>query len=405
MNDFFRYLLICTLLLLGGQAQGAPNSWTSYETDIQPYDMGWTNAHWIPVLDKMLLFGGNSHNRDGNNSVRLFDPINDQWEILYANNNGNAGVRNRDNHVSFYLPGRGENGEFWVLRGAMSGADQFGGIFSLDTNQWIRIADSAAEFGQGLIKGMENYDYTENASSDWCPELNMGVTFGGRNTDRTRFIEPNDDGGSEPYKYWHTVYEEGPSARRQNQNTGVCVGTEFYVYGGERNTANGVVRPRTLWKLDLMTKTWIQLPDNDLPDGQRIDGGYLVVTYDSGINALVVNRGQKFNIYHLDSDTWEYIDAPVDPNATWRGSNHAGVYSPLVNQHIYRWSGSGANIPRGITEGYTYANAGGPVSPIVSLSTDLLMVESGGMATLTWSASNATACTASGDWSGDNEWQ
>ena len=71
-------------------------------------------------------------------------------------------------------------------------------------------------------------------------------------------------------------------------------------------------------------------------------------------------------------------------------------------------SGSGSTTSGGTTSGGT--TTGGtttgtttpttPPAPVVSLSASLSSVQSGGSSTLTWSATNATSCTASGAWSG-----
>ena len=81
------------------------------------------------------------------------------------------------------------------------------------------------------------------------------------------------------------------------------------------------------------------------------------------------------------------------------------------------WSGpkpvSGSQSTGALTAAATYsltcAGAGGPsfpskvtvnVAPSVTFNASPLVVASGGAATLSWSSSNATACTASGAWSG-----
>ncbi len=93
------------------------NSWRKYANDSGGYHLGWGSGHWISSLNKMLVWGGNSHNYKGNNSVRVFDPVTNTWEFLWPND-WTQGVQNRDNHVSFYVPSRGAKGEFWVLGGS-----------------------------------------------------------------------------------------------------------------------------------------------------------------------------------------------------------------------------------------------------------------------------------------------
>jgi len=59
--------------------------------------------------------------------------------------------------------------------------------------------------------------------------------------------------------------------------------------------------------------------------------------------------------------------------------------------------------PAGSDEAGTYALdvASAPPAPVVSLSSDRSSVSSGGTVNLIWSSQNATTCTASGGWSGN----
>ena len=58
-------------------------------------------------------------------------------------------------------------------------------------------------------------------------------------------------------------------------------------------------------------------------------------------------------------------------------------------------TGSGGTVTRDVTVSVT-----APPAPTLSLSANPVSVTSGGAATLSWSAANATSCTASGGWSG-----
>jgi len=82
---------------------------------------------------------------------------------------------------------------------------------------------------------------------------------------------------------------------------------------------------------------------------------------------------------------------------TTSGSEAVGPLT-VASTFVLDCTGDGGNTVRSVL--ISISDVGAP-SPIVSLSADSLMVESGSTATLMWSASNATACTASGDWFGD----
>ena len=116
---FVCFLLLGMLVALGRPgpvSASVANSWTEGASDPAGTALGWSQSHWVPALQAMLIWGGSD--TDGDNSVRLFDPLTNSWSYLWPNSNGSSGLQNRGEHVSFYVPARGAQGELWVLGGA-----------------------------------------------------------------------------------------------------------------------------------------------------------------------------------------------------------------------------------------------------------------------------------------------
>jgi len=357
-------------------AQTPENSWTAYASDPGGYRLGWGSAHWISGLRGMLVWGGHSHNYRGNNSVRLFDPRTNAWQFLWPDGWSNGGLQNRDNHASFYVPGRGSQGEFWVIGGnyttaigdPVASGNHFAGRFDLVTRTWF-VAHSPQEFAAGLIA--PPFAPTSNPAHAWCDQLNSGVLFGGsaegNAVNVTALIEPN-PGGPTPYRYWAGVLPGSPPPRAQVRAQGVCVGRTFYVYGGfaqETRTGQLVnVYRNDLWRLDVPTRTWSQL-------GSGGQGGVrLVMTYDAHAHVLVVHGGENrrdLHAYDIARDSWRDMTPTMRRvgNVPWRRSNHVGVYAPTVDRHLYTggntWNEDGSEAyydPSALTvAGYRYGPA------------------------------------------------
>ena len=112
---FVGVLLLGMLVALGGPdsaSASVANSWTEGASDPAGTGLGWSQSHWVPALQAMLIWGGSDPG--GDNSVRLFDPLANRWSYLWPNSNGASGLQNRGEHVSFYVPARGAQGELWV---------------------------------------------------------------------------------------------------------------------------------------------------------------------------------------------------------------------------------------------------------------------------------------------------
>lgn len=303
------------------------------------YTRGWSTSYWVEKHQKILIWGGNSHNPRGNNAVRLFDPVTRKTEFLTQNSgsswdpetrtfrDGSVAITNRDNQLDFFVPNRDE---YWVVGGPGAGA--FGGIFSLTEKRWTRVALSRDAFFSGLIKIPPKLHVPINSAHAWCEKLNSGVWFGGSEhaeapTKSFALIEPSPDG---PEPYLLTKLSQPVGARGLLRNSGVCIGENFYVYGGSTFVNKKVVFQSDLWRLHVPTRKWVELARGP------IAVAYPVMTYDSRRNLLVLYGGggtNKLALYDLANNRWfdKTADAAMRPIAL-----HSGVYSPVTDEHLYR---------------------------------------------------------------------
>ena len=346
---FVGVLLLGMLFALGGllpASASVANSWTEGASDPAGTGLGGFQSHWVPALQAMLIWGGSDPS--GDNSVRLFDPLANDWSYLWPNTNGSSGLQNRREHVSFYVPARGAQGELWVLGGAYDpdSANQWGGRFDIATRQW-RTFDSPATFAAGLIAG-SLAEPGQDAAAAWCSNVNTGVWLGGGDGNGfqgyTGLIEPNPS-GPEPYRFRAIKPRPSPPARWRTVSSMVCVGTSVYLYGGEGQQADAqgnvsIVALQDLWRFDLVTQVWTQLA----PGGQG--GPDLAMTHDPLSQALVVfghydsatgDGGRDLWVYDLASNSWSNETAATTPVGACPSAmhGHAGVYAPTVGAHVF----------------------------------------------------------------------
>jgi hypothetical protein len=376
------WVLISLALLSANQLNAAANSWTADSSDPGAYGLGFARAHWASNTGQMLVFFGNSHNPTGNNSIRAYDPVAKQWEILWDNGFSNGGLQNRDNYFSFYNP---RFGELWVWGGsgletyqAKTGATQpayRSGRFNPKTKTWVdKSFDEVGAF-TALVAGMQGPPL--NPSMAWCDSVDTGVIFGGATegnaTDSLFLIEPSATGAT-PY-HWVTVSKSSvwPHARARAWNQGVCIGSSFYLYGGDYQDGATLqyIELNDLWRFDIPSRTWTQLPSG----GQG--GNQLVMTFDSLNNALVVFGGynsKSVNVFDLANNRWSDMTATmqnVPTSRPFKRFNHVGVYVPTANRHIY----TGGNF---FNDDGTESTCTSCISPILDVYT---LSDSGTLAT------------------------
>lgn len=324
--------------------------------DPASYGMGWASAHWIPTHNKALFWGGDSHNPNGDNSLRLYDPVAKRWERLTPNDgphwdrsrqvfsNGSVALTNRDNHLDFYVPARDE---FWAFFGNPSGigapgslSGHFGGVFSLKQKKWTRVANTAPQFAAGLIKDFEKFNQVYNPAHCWSEALNTGVWFGGATigslSGTLGLIEPNPK-GPEPYQLVLLDFS-APKPLGYFRNSAVCVGEYFYMYGGmyqdtkwvESAGSYATANSKELWRLHIPSRKWVRLVDG--PAGVY----YPSLTHDTRRNQLVLMGGSKGNhlhIYDIARDRWH--DKTAEARLPYMHLQVA-VFSPVSDEHLFR---------------------------------------------------------------------
>lgn len=109
-----------------------------------------------------------------------------------------------------------------------------------------------------------------------------------------------------------------------------------------------------------------------------------------------VTSGQLTTLY------WETTNATTcTGTGAWTGQKvllgGLAVYPTSNQTYTLTCTGAGGSVTKSATVSVTAAPT---PAPTVTLSSNTTSVASGGSATLTWSTTNATACTASGGWSG-----
>ena len=120
-----------------------------------------------------------------------------------------------------------------------------------------------------------------------------------------------------------------------------------------------------------------------------------VVTTDPVSGNFLVFFDNAFYELNPATNTWRRMSA----NAPWQSSGGVwGVVATPISTYgvvaVVKYAGDSSKV-------YLYRHtAGGASPPTVSLSANPTSVPAGGASTLTWSSSNANACTASGRWSG-----
>jgi len=275
--------------------------------------------------------------------------------------------------------------------------------------------------------GRHTYDtleYLPNADRMWA--YSGSLSSGGGNADNwTWLFNPNDN-------TWKHVTPAGSAPRAElsfvsayDANTGKIflhdrAGLFTYEYdsSGGRYTllANDSLDIGTAAVIDPKRKKFIVIGSGyqyiyDIGAGSTYarqslgsTGGSAIVSaqapglaYDPVSDRIVAWAGGD-TIYSLNVDTgvWSALTFPGGPGSAFgQGTYGRWQYSPASDVFlVYNSVDSNAFVVR-------LDRTGAKIPPAITLSSDVSSVAVGGRVTLTWSASNATSCSASGDWSGN----
>jgi hypothetical protein len=316
------------------------NDWVTYEVDPVGYNVGFTRAHWVPAIGRMLIWGGDGKNYKGDNSVRLFDPVTNTFEMAWRNGWDSGGLQNRDNHHSLFVPSLGAQGQFWAWSGTYTTADpdlndgrHYGGRFDIATRTW-QVFTSPEAFGHALIAGFEHIENSLTASA-WCDAVDTGVLFGGtiegNETNDLWLIEPNRS-GEEPLRLVHM--NSGPLVSDVHHQ-GACAGEHFYLFSEAR-----------LWRLHVPSRTWTELaPIFDY--GNSFEA---TLVYDSPNNVLIAHGGLVHDtvaVYDIATDSWVNMTSTMhrDGDQPVPRFDHTAVYAPTVNRMLVTGGTSLVSMP------------------------------------------------------------
>ncbi len=303
--------------------------------------IGFVRTHWITSTSRMIDFLQPAYTT----SIRAYNPVADSWAFLFPSGSG-SGIEGRDNFGSFYIPALDE---LWVWDGSHietfdgAGGARWGGRFSLASNTWVARSDPAlssdpdknnkggpfdavidltATGGKMLISGID-------PAMAWAATSNMGLMLGGSGDSDSSpvFLFEPKAGGPEPYKLT-LLTGARPPARTQCMNCMVSDGTNFFLTGGfyQLPGDNTHYMRQDLWKFTVATRQWTQLkPPPDMGEAPA-------VTYDSAINAVVLNTKGKIYVYDIATDNWTDRTPPGFPCIF----NQTAVYIPApTNAHFY----------------------------------------------------------------------
>ena len=351
----FKLAVIAAGLLcfsFGTSLIAAPDSaqFVSKSDDPRGGDAGYNTFRRLPD-GKGIAFAGFSHDPTADNSVAIYDPVTDTWQIAVPNNHWidtydvseRTFLGNRDDNVALVV-----DGGYWALDGER-GIDLSGnwrGVLDTQTWQW-QIDDDPSRFGPtGGAFGT-----WENSAAGWIPVLDSGYIFGGsyggNPADRLATITRNAAGSVPPFSAmvyfneWGDPSFIGAELLDYISNQHWVRGTKIHVYGGigqDRDTGSNF-DSSTLWQIDVTTPQMNAFSINDLPDDQRVQGGALLGYYDSTRDMAVVTNGVLVNVYDYTTSTWINVPVltPSDPDRespSSAGAGRAAFYSPEIDQMI-----------------------------------------------------------------------
>jgi hypothetical protein len=355
----------------------------------------WTGGAFDSVRNRLIAWGG-GHNCYGGNEVYVFDVLGTQrWaRVSEPSTSGscNQGIAEYPDgtpcaaHTYDYVDFHPGSDSF-VLLGSASPYGLGGGgaptvhLFSFDTNSWRRGADRPGDSGyEGATSA-----YDPNRDAFW-----VLPAYG----QRFAKYEPAANGGAGKWTMYSqaTITIDGASAVDPVHDLFVTVdarGTQRVIV---RDLKNPGAAPVTV------TTSGATAPQSSEKLGFEWDSvGQTFVSWIGGTS--VYTLAAPSGDWRTGTWVWRQITAAAANTVTPTSPNENGTYSkfrymPSVNAFI---------VYNRVTDNvFVYklsASAGAP-QPTVSLSANPTTVNAQGSSQLTWSTSNADACTASGGWSG-----
>ncbi len=311
--------------------------------DPENYGHGWFSMRAIDQ-QHVMPWGGNSHDAQGNNSIRIYDVASDKWlrihpdvgseydrktktwskkakEVFCPDDPASCKiVTNRDNHIQWFIPDRHE----MVIMGKPAGDIMFGGVYNTKLEKWTVAWREFSDVGsQGYLKVPSGWNqkaaWAMNAAHAWVdpdregPRPGFGIAYGGTiyssPVDSLWVMRPSKDPS---YKFELTrIDHASPGKLSRNRNGAIGAGSCFYMFGGRRGTGGGTDQ---VWRYNVENGQWKQMAPMPRP------GVWNAAAFDPSTNlAVLVSGGEEraVFVYNLETNKWQDISeqVPLPPSS------------------------------------------------------------------------------------------
>ncbi|MEJ2345816.1 MAG: kelch repeat-containing protein [Gammaproteobacteria bacterium] len=328
--------------------------------DPENYSRGWFSMRTTDS-EHVMPWGGNSHNSQGNNSIRFYDVRTNTWQMVHPNVGslydkksrtwseeaykrfcpGDTSackiVTNRDNHIQWFIPDRHE----MVIMGKPAGDVMFGGVYDVGSQRWTVDWTRYSDVGtQGFLEkpaGLrEAYSWGYNAAQAWVDpdgpggSPGVGLAYGGNVFSTARDwlwkLQPSKDSR---YRFrLMRVKGNPPGPLSHNRNGAIGAGSCFYMFGGAHRdkTASNQV-----WRYNVTNGKWTRMAP--MPNASM----WNAAAFDPATNLAVVVTGTSpahVLLYDLERNSWQDISSQVPlPGVSQPAMAHAyGRYVVMGRQ-------------------------------------------------------------------------
>src|SRR5262245_57280132 len=364
----------------------------------------WTGGAYDTVNDRLIAWGG-GHSGYAGNEIYVFELDTLKWKRWNAPSSnvscnfsvneypdGRPCAMHTYDYVDFH-PGS----QSFVLLGGASPYPQGGG--GAPVAHMYSFADST--WRRGATRPTDHDATLQGASSAYDPTRDVFWVLPAYNNKFAKF-DPNAGGGSGQWTTYSTDNIEIDAA------SAVDAARDLFVTVDGRGTHKVRVH-------DLKNPGSAPVVVTTSGDTEPQQHGQLAFDWDPVTEQFVAWLGgaggtSRTSVYTLTppsgdwkSGTWVWDEVRADggntvtptaqnPNGTysrWRyvPSKNVFIVVNQTNENVFFYK---------LSEG-----GGGPPAPSVDLTANPTTIDSGGSTTLTWTSTNATTCTASGDWSGN----
>jgi hypothetical protein len=316
---------------------------------------------WDP-LTRQLLFVGGGHNSDA--EYLSYSEATNTWTRRKPGGGPWACCSSHAYDGNAIIPAAGK---LFFHQMAWDYADRLD-VVDIATNSWSRTAPMAQH--PGCCIGLE---YFPELGGLVMADGRTGVQFYDATADRWSMVSSNVSFGE-----YHNFAEYSP-------------GHNVLIFGGgEGSGGTAVYRMNANRQITRL---------GNAP--QQLGTTHSIVTTDPNSGNFVVFFGGS-TVYEFNpmTDTWRRLTMTPPWTSIGEGGVWDTVATPVSTYGVIAFAKYAGNNSRVYLYRHSPGSAGGS-PPTVSLNANPTAVTSGQTSTLTWSATNATSCTASGGWSGN----